>query len=176
MLVWVVDSKMSARRRRRCIIIDEASDDESIEASDHSVAPNASRRAFVCDMEGLSDSSSSFDKCLESLRIQSFDDQENDNTGFLADAETSLHCAKADTAEDESSDCTHPWLFDKASDEFCFDDSPTTHPIQWPAFRLPGRLYRKLYGFQKDGVRWMGGLHHNRIGGLLGDDMGMVSL
>jgi len=42
-----------------------------------------------------------------------------------------------------------------------------------PPFSIPSVLYEKLYDFQKDGVAWMAGLHLPKIGGILGDDMGM---
>ena len=178
--VSIDDPTMSGRRQHRRIIIDDSSSDESNEGSNQLfVAANNARRrrTIICNMEGLSDSSSSFEKYLESLRIGSFDEQEDDDPGFLADAETpsQVHYVKTEK-EEESSDCTHPWVFDRAADEFYFDDSTSDDTIQWPALRLPGHLFRKLYGFQKDGVCWMGGLHHKRIGGLLGDDMGMVIL
>lgn len=44
-----------------------------------------------------------------------------------------------------------------------------------PAFSIPSDLYSQLYDFQKEGVAWMAGLHVPKIGGILGDDMGMVS-
>jgi len=37
-----------------------------------------------------------------------------------------------------------------------------------PNFRIPERLFQKLYDHQKEGVAWMAGLHVGGVGGLLG--------
>lgn len=65
-----------------------------------------------------------------------------------------------------------PWWFIESRDEYFFRSSGVNQ-TKWPAFRLPGSLYRKLFDHQKSGVSWMGGLYHGKIGGVLGDDMGM---
>lgn len=62
------------------------------------------------------------------------------------------------------------WSFNKKRKEYTIGGSE-----KLPAFSVPSDLYDSLYEFQKDGVAWMAGLHVPRIGGILGDDMGMVS-
>lgn len=47
---------------------------------------------------------------------------------------------------------------------------------KWPRIRLPFTTYQKLYQHQRIGIQWMASLHRNTIkGGILADDMGMVS-
>ena len=41
------------------------------------------------------------------------------------------------------------------------------------AFSVPAELYDRMYGHQREGVRWLWGLHQGDMGGILGDDMGM---
>ena len=49
--------------------------------------------------------------------------------------------------------------------------------MKWPKIRLPLTLYNKLFQHQRIGVQWMASLYLNEIkGGILADDMGMVSL
>lgn len=62
------------------------------------------------------------------------------------------------------------WSFNKKRKEYTIGGNE-----KLPAFSVPSDLYDSLYEFQKDGVAWMAGLHVPRIGGILGDDMGMVS-
>lgn len=62
------------------------------------------------------------------------------------------------------------WSFNKKRREYTIGGND-----KLPAFSIPSDLYESLYDFQKDGVAWMAGLHMPRIGGILGDDMGMVS-
>nr|XP_039261746.1 DNA excision repair protein ERCC-6-like isoform X3 [Styela clava] len=40
-------------------------------------------------------------------------------------------------------------------------------------FKVPGRIWSKLYKYQKTGVRWMFELHSQKVGGILGDEMGL---
>ncbi len=62
------------------------------------------------------------------------------------------------------------WSFNKKRREYTIGGNE-----KLPAFSIPSDLYESLYDFQKDGVAWMAGLHMPKIGGILGDDMGMVS-
>lgn len=41
------------------------------------------------------------------------------------------------------------------------------------AFSVPAELYKRMYPHQREGVRWLWGLHQGDMGGILGDDMGM---
>jgi len=40
-------------------------------------------------------------------------------------------------------------------------------------FRIPLSSYSNLYPHQREGVRWLAGFVENKVGGILGDDMGM---
>lgn len=62
------------------------------------------------------------------------------------------------------------WSFNKRQQEYTIGGDDNL-----PAFSIPSNLFDKLYDFQKDGVAWMAGLYFPKIGGILGDDMGMVS-
>ena len=62
------------------------------------------------------------------------------------------------------------WSFNKNRQEYTIGGNDKI-----PAFSIPSDLYDKLYDFQKDGVAWMAGLYLPKIGGILGDDMGMVN-
>ena len=40
-------------------------------------------------------------------------------------------------------------------------------------FKVPEKLYHKLYPYQKDAIIWFWKLYQERKGGILGDDMGL---
>ncbi|CAB4043227.1 DNA excision repair ERCC-6-like, partial [Paramuricea clavata] len=40
-------------------------------------------------------------------------------------------------------------------------------------FKLPEKIYSKLYPYQKEGIMWFWRLYEGRKGGILGDDMGL---
>ena len=42
-------------------------------------------------------------------------------------------------------------------------------------FRLAKEIYEALYAYQKDTLLWLWGLFNQRKGGILGDDMGLVT-
>lgn len=63
-----------------------------------------------------------------------------------------------------------PWMLDESRNELYFTSKHKA--INFPEFRIPQNLYKKLFAHQVEGVSWMASLHH-RGGGLLGDDMGM---
>ena len=62
------------------------------------------------------------------------------------------------------------WAFNKVRSEYSFGGDGVM-----PPFSMPASLFEALYPFQRDGVMWMAGLHTGKIGGCLGDDMGMFS-
>ena len=64
----------------------------------------------------------------------------------------------------------YSWSFNKTQKVYTLGGND-----KLPAFSIPADLYDQLYDFQKEGVGWMASLHKNKIGGILGDDMGMVS-
>jgi hypothetical protein len=52
------------------------------------------------------------------------------------------------------------WAYNKTRREYTISEARNM-----PAFCLPSKLYDMLYDFQKDGVKWMAGLHIGKIGG-----------
>lgn len=40
-------------------------------------------------------------------------------------------------------------------------------------FRIPGRIYGRLFPYQQTGVKWLWELHNQRAGGIIGDEMGL---
>ena len=83
------------------------------------------------------------------------------------------------------------WNFDESTNEYVIDEeqtkgvfpvparnkyaSGTIEQLSVPKIRLPKTLFSRLYDHQKVGVQWMASLHAAGVGGILGDDMGMVS-
>jgi SNF2 family DNA or RNA helicase len=124
------------------------------------VAPRVAVRG-----DSFSDSSGEWD--LDFLRLKIADNEDEELVVLAEDEERSVSSAEAETLE-----LTPPWTRNKATDEIYFDSANDGTPY-WPNFRLPAEVFNKLYDYQVDGVRWMGGLHSNKIGGILGDDMGM---
>lgn len=51
--------------------------------------------------------------------------------------------------------------------------TPATESEKPLAFSVPAELYKRMYPHQREGVRWLWGLHQGDMGGILGDDMGM---
>ena len=83
-----------------------------------------------------------------------------------SDSDTETHDeSKAKSSTDS------PWTYDDTVDEYCL--LSREGKVKMPDFRIPASLYNRLFDHQKDGVAWMAGLHSSRVGGLLGDDMGM---
>ena len=66
------------------------------------------------------------------------------------------------------------WCHDQDSDEYYLSSKNHHIPgVTWPALRLPAELFNRLFPHQKIGVQWIASLHSKKIGGLLGDDMGL---
>lgn len=40
---------------------------------------------------------------------------------------------------------------------------------------IPAWVNDRLFGYQREGIRWMWDLHQQRVGGVVGDEMGLVS-
>jgi hypothetical protein len=60
------------------------------------------------------------------------------------------------------------WAYNKIRREYTISEARNM-----PAFCLPSKLFDMLYKFQKDGVKWMAGLHVGKIGGRT---RGLISL
>ncbi len=53
-------------------------------------------------------------------------------------------------------------------------EGETVGPLELPGgFKLPARINRKLYWYQRTGVRWLWELYRQGAGGILGDEMGL---
>ncbi|KAG2537572.1 hypothetical protein PVAP13_9NG309000 [Panicum virgatum] len=50
---------------------------------------------------------------------------------------------------------------------------PTGTAATSKPYKLPGRIFKMLYPHQREGLRWLWGLHCRGTGGILGDDMGL---
>jgi SNF2 family DNA or RNA helicase len=91
-----------------------------------------------------------------------------------SDDEEPFQSAKQDfsrSSEDEiENNPDAKWSYNRAREEFSV---ASTADIKMPKLTVPTKLFKKLFDYQKDGIVWMAGLHHRRIGGLLGDDMGL---
>jgi len=57
------------------------------------------------------------------------------------------------------------WVFDNENDEYDLTLGGVT------VMKIPTSMYKRLKPFQRDAVRWVGGI--GPIGGILADDMGM---
>lgn len=58
------------------------------------------------------------------------------------------------------------WTLDETKEHVCLKTSPKD-------IRIPKRLFKDLYCFQRTGIAWLSGLYINETGGILGDQMGM---
>lgn len=65
------------------------------------------------------------------------------------------------------------WAYNKTRREYSLrqDEEDST----MPPFCLPSKLYKMLYSFQRDGVKWMAGLHVNRVGGTMSQIIFLLS-
>jgi DNA excision repair protein ERCC-6 len=53
-------------------------------------------------------------------------------------------------------------------------DSENSPDVEFQGgFKVPGRIHRKLFDFQRTGVKWLWELHCQRCGGIIGDEMGL---
>lgn len=77
--------------------------------------------------------------------------------------------------ESDSGILNSSWKLDTNRNEFHLKNDSNASTNRWPNFRLPASLFKKLFDYQVGGVEFLASLHENGIGGVLGDDMGMVS-
>jgi SNF2 family DNA or RNA helicase len=75
-----------------------------------------------------------------------------------------------DAAPTKISSSGTSWVYNEDYHEYYLKSNDKK--VKIPGLRIPSKLYKELFDHQKAGVAWMAGLHSNRIGGLLGDDMG----
>jgi len=95
----------------------------------------------------------------------------NDDHLLLNDADvSSSESSKTDTNTTGDVQDVSAWKFDKQRNEYTFQGGG-----EFPEFWIPAKLYESLYDHQRSGVQFLASLHQKGIGGVLGDDMGMVS-
>lgn len=191
---------MSDRRRQRKVIIDSSSSEEEEEEEAVVVMNNnmpTNRVGILGWNDDASDSSSSLEGYLRALRVVD-DPPEPENiemAGEQADVTSDLDDSSSgeseeiedmdkqdvvelpptrDEEEQAGIDVDSAFSLDRSANEVYLSSDKAKNDIQWPAFRVPIPLWVRLYDYQKTGVSWMAGLHANRVGGILGDDMGMV--
>jgi SNF2 family DNA or RNA helicase len=134
------------------------------------------------------DSSSSSRETSESLGSDDDDDKEPEvPTDFPRTLDRSSNGYLGSDDDDDDDDkkpsyrseepevpTNFPWTLDRSSNEYYLakdgDDD-----VEWPDLRIPAKLFKKLYDYQRTGVQFLASLHCQGIGGILGDDMGMVS-
>lgn len=201
---------MSGRRRQRLVIIDSSSSEEEGEEV-IKLASNTNRAGTLGWNDDASDSSSSLEGYLRSLRVvddppepenmevveeqadvnSDLEDSSSDESVEQDDIEVVVERLNGGNDEDSNSivvelpptrdeeeqagiDVDSAFSLDRMSNEVYLSSDKAKDDIQWPGLRVPVPLFQRLYDYQKTGVSWMAGLHENRIGGILGDDMGMV--
>lgn len=132
------------------------------------------------DSRSDSDSDSSFeipppafpsrktDKFKDDNCIQATPSDDDDDEDSFQSAKEELSCSSDDN--DGELDETGRWKHDKIRKEVSLFSSSE---FKMPKLVIPTKLFKTLFDYQKVGVAWMAGLHHGKIGGLLGDDMGL---
>jgi SNF2 family DNA or RNA helicase len=192
---------MSGRRRQRNVIIDSSSSEEEQVVAVVMDNNNPTNRVGTLGWnDDMSDSSSSLEGYLRALRIvdappepenivmseeqvdvtSDLDDSSSGESEDLEDVEVMDEQVVVelpptrDEEEQAGIDVDSAFSLDRSADEVYLSSDIAKNNIQWPAFRVPVTLWKRLYDYQKTGVSWMAGLHANRVGGILGDDMGMV--
>jgi SNF2 family DNA or RNA helicase len=103
----------------------------------------------------------------ESIDVEYSDPRNSDDEDSFRSAKQDFSSCSGDENEDNPD---AKWSYDRAREELSV---ASTADIKMPKLTVPKKLFKKLFDYQKDGVVWMAGLHHGRIGGLLGDDMGL---
>lgn len=93
--------------------------------------------------------------------------------------------AQLDADKQNDTDDASPSHDDHSEDESPSSDDGETQADGWTIhrrthvatlgaeFRIPLEAYSKLYPHQREGVKWLAGFVGNKVGGILGDDMGM---
>jgi hypothetical protein len=194
---------MSGRRRQRNVIIDSSSSEEEEVVAVVMDNNNPTNRVGTLGWNydgGMSDSSSSLEGYLRALRVvdvppepeniemageqadvtSDLDDSSSGESEDLEDVEVMDEQVVVeipptrDEEEQAGIDEDSDFSLDRSANEVYLSSDKAKNDNQWPAFRVPVELWKRLYDYQKTGVSWMAGLHANRVGGILGDDMGMV--
>ena len=192
---------MSGLRRQRNVIIDSSSsEEEEVVVAVVKDNNNPTNRVGTLGWnDDMSDSSSSLEGYLRALRVvdvppepeniamteqadvtSDLDDSSSGESEELEDVDVmdeKIVVELPPTRDEEEQagiDEDSAFSLDRSANEVYLASDKAKNHIQWPAFRVPVQLWKRLYDYQKTGVSWMAGLHANRVGGILGDDMGMV--
>ncbi|CUG84927.1 DNA excision repair protein, putative, partial [Bodo saltans] len=91
---------------------------------------------------------------------------------MAADAEAELHNNMK--PEEDDDDATNVSSTDDDDDGVNLPPQELLVPVpQLPMFTTPKWLFEALLDYQRVGLQWLIGLHHKRVGGILGDEMGL---
>ena len=191
----VINIKPKNEVNRRRIIDDDSSSDEedSVESIDDDSDSPAKEKA-ASDVSNVEQEDAELDDLLLdggfsglNLDDPSFQGDNDTFTSFESDnrSDNEAHSVSSsdETSDDDDDDllCFDAcgcWELDKdnTGDLYLASSGPNSD-VKWPKIRLPLTLYNKLFQHQRIGVQWMASLYLNEIkGGILADDMGMVSL
>jgi len=136
-------------------------------ANSHHVKPEV-----LCEIEGN----------LNELRLCDSDiDDERSFRGNLTKRSQHRDCPdgpeRVSDSQATKTDNDERWIYDQGGQDYKLlrhnDESDRINSMEWPDLRVPKELFDLLYDFQRTGIEWMASLHAKRIGGILGDDMGM---
>jgi len=156
---------------------------------DQTVAPIvASGHAadFRDDDDDSDDSDASFTRLLKSLHVSKelvvketemevVDDKDDEDDDDESVDESVERPPTAKELEEAGVEAGTAFNLDRSNDCILISSENTdaSNCKQWPDFRIPVKLFQRLFDYQKVGVQWMAGLHENRIGAILADDMGL---
>ena len=126
----------------------------------------------LLDIDGLVDDAddSDYDRRYQAACRQT--ERRSDGPGATQDENASQHSSDgfSNKAED---------LSDLSEDENEFEqdaypmDNETKDVIFEGGFRVPGKVYDRLFEYQRTAVKWMWELHTQRAGGIIADEMGL---
>jgi hypothetical protein len=199
-ILFTTVAMMSGRCRQRNVIIDSSSSEEEEVVAVVMDNSNPTSRVGTLGLgwnDDASDSSSSLEGYLRALRVVDeppepenieMAEEQGDMTSDLDDLSSGGSedvevmdeqvvvevPPTRDEEEQAGIDVDSAFSLDRSANEVYLSSDKAKNNVQWPAFRVPVPLWKRLYDYQKTGVSWMAGLHANRVGGILGDDMGMV--
>jgi DNA excision repair protein ERCC-6 len=103
--------------------------------------------------------------------VHTTSDEEEDSFQYAKEEISDDDTLEYDKQEHQKESDLEHWTFSSSKNEFSI--SPGIKDVKNPKLRVPAKLFQRLFDHQKAGVVWMAGLHCEKIGGLLGDDMGM---
>lgn len=143
------------------------------------VASNNNEGRPIIDDDIFSDDSGSLEAMLDNLSLNNCNrtTKESKVDEIRIDGEINLNTDEDSLADDDDElisdeDPSSAWTFSKQYQEY-YLSKRKVEGVPWPRLCLPSYVFKSLYPHQKTGVQWMAKRHAERIGGILGDDMGM---